>query len=129
MPKMSALELRDLLTAHRWDSMSAITASKLSEERATSLDYYQGDMSKYMPAPAGRPSGCARSRAGDRLRQPCLYAGQPGLPDPVRLHQGFASQQERHRQSLLGESRAKGARDLSRPAARGPGRSALYAGC
>ena len=54
MPKMSELELRDLLTAQRWDSMSAITASKLSEERATSLDYYQGDMSKYMPAPAGR---------------------------------------------------------------------------
>jgi hypothetical protein len=54
MPKISALELRDLLTAQRWDSMSAITASKLSEERATSLDYYQGDMSKYMAAPAGR---------------------------------------------------------------------------
>ena len=54
MPKMSELELRDLLTAQRWDSMSAITASKLSEERATSLDYYQGDMSKYTPAPAGR---------------------------------------------------------------------------
>ena len=54
MPKMSELELRDLLTAQRWDSMSAMTASKLSEERATSLDYYQGDMSKYMPAPAGR---------------------------------------------------------------------------
>jgi hypothetical protein len=51
---MDVLELRALLTAQRWDSMSAITASKLSEERATSLDYYQGDMSKYMPAPAGR---------------------------------------------------------------------------
>src|SRR6202047_2094145 len=45
--------------------------------------------------------------AGDRLRQPCLYAGQPGLPDPVRLHQGFVAQQERHRQSLLGERRAE----------------------
>jgi hypothetical protein len=51
---MSAQELRDLLTAQRWDSMSAITASKLSEERATALDYYQGDMSKNMPAPDGR---------------------------------------------------------------------------
>jgi hypothetical protein len=51
---MSALELRAILTAQRWDSMSAITASKLSEERATSLDYYQGDMSKYLPAIDGR---------------------------------------------------------------------------
>jgi hypothetical protein len=51
---MDALELRSLLSAQRWDSMSAITASKLSEERATALHYYQGDLSKYMPAPAGR---------------------------------------------------------------------------
>jgi hypothetical protein len=54
MPKMDAIELRSLLTAQRWDSMSAITASKLSEERALSLDYYQGDMSRNMPAADGR---------------------------------------------------------------------------
>jgi hypothetical protein len=54
MPKMSAIDLRALLQAERTDAMSAITASKLSEERATALDYYQGDMSKSMPAPDGR---------------------------------------------------------------------------
>jgi hypothetical protein len=54
MPKMSALSLRALLVAERWDAMSAITASKLSEERATALNYYQGDMSVSMPAPEGR---------------------------------------------------------------------------
>ena len=54
MPRMTAIELRALLTAQRSDAMSAITASKLSEERATALDYYQGDMAKSMPAPDGR---------------------------------------------------------------------------
>jgi hypothetical protein len=54
MPKMTELELRAILTAHRTDSMSAIVASKLAEERATALDYYQGDMSKTMPSTAGR---------------------------------------------------------------------------
>ena len=156
MPKMSELELRGLLTAQRWDSMSAITASKFSEERATSFDYYQGDMSKYMPAPDGRSKavsmdtsdtieghdadadghlrrrrrGCAfrsdraagrgRCRAGDRLRQPRIHAGQSGLPDPVCLHQGCAAQQERHRQGLLGKRGAERARrpiSTSRPEA------------
>jgi hypothetical protein len=54
MPRMSALDIRALLNAERTDAMSAITASKLAEQRATALDYYQGDMSKYMPAPDGR---------------------------------------------------------------------------
>jgi hypothetical protein len=54
MPRMMPTELRALLTAERWDAMSAITASKLSEERSTALNYYQGDMSKTMPAPDGR---------------------------------------------------------------------------
>src|SRR5690349_10468272 len=54
MPRMTALELRALLAAQRTDAMSAISASKLSEERATALDYYQGDMAKSMPAPDGR---------------------------------------------------------------------------
>src|SRR5260370_40928778 len=63
MPKMSALSLRALLVAERWDAMSAITASKLSEERATALDYYQGDMSKSMPAPDGRSKAVSSDTA------------------------------------------------------------------
>jgi hypothetical protein len=54
MPKMTEQELRAILAAHRTDSMSAIVASKLAEERATALDYYQGDMSRTMPAAPGR---------------------------------------------------------------------------
>jgi hypothetical protein len=54
MPRMTALDLRVLLVAQRADAMSAIAASKLSEERSTALDYYQGEMAKSMPAPDGR---------------------------------------------------------------------------
>jgi hypothetical protein len=63
MPRMTELELRTILTAHRADSMSAIVASKLAEERATALDYYQGDMSKTMPAPPGRSKAVSTDTA------------------------------------------------------------------
>jgi hypothetical protein len=63
MPKMSAISLRALLNAERTDAMSAITASKLAEQRATALDYYQGDMSKYMPAPDGRSKAVSTDTA------------------------------------------------------------------
>jgi hypothetical protein len=54
MPKMSAIDLRALLSAERYDALSAMAASKLSDERASALNYYMGDMSKDMPAPDGR---------------------------------------------------------------------------
>src|ERR1700730_12047003 len=54
MPKMSPGELRALLAAEKADALSAMSASKLSEERAAALDYYLGDMSRDMPAPDGR---------------------------------------------------------------------------
>jgi hypothetical protein len=54
MPKMSNADLRALLTAEKADALSAMSASKLSEERATALDYYLGDMNRDMPAPDGR---------------------------------------------------------------------------
>jgi hypothetical protein len=54
MPKMSPGDLRALLAAERADALSAMSASKLSEERAAALDYYLGDMSRDMPAPDGR---------------------------------------------------------------------------
>ncbi len=59
MPRMMPTELRALLTAERWDAMSAITASKLSEERSTALDYYQGDMSKTCRRRTAAPMRCA----------------------------------------------------------------------
>ena len=54
MPKMSPGDLRALLAAEKADALSALSASKLSEERAAALDYYLGDMSRDMPAPEGR---------------------------------------------------------------------------
>jgi hypothetical protein len=54
MPKMSDADLRALLAAEKADALSAMAASKLSEERAAALDYYLGDMSRDMPAPDGR---------------------------------------------------------------------------
>src|SRR5262249_36980206 len=54
MPKISSADLRALLAAERADALSAMSASKLSEERAAALDYYLGDMNRDMPAPDGR---------------------------------------------------------------------------
>src|SRR5262249_6307852 len=54
MPKLSPAELRALLAAEKTDALSAMSASKLTEERAAALDYYLGDMSRDMPAPDGR---------------------------------------------------------------------------
>ena len=54
MPKLTASDLRTLLAAEKADALSAVSASKLSEERAAALDYYLGDMARDMPAPDGR---------------------------------------------------------------------------
>src|SRR5262245_40055473 len=54
MAKMSAGDLKALLSAERYDALSAMAASKLSDERASALNYYMGNMSKDMPAPDGR---------------------------------------------------------------------------
>src|SRR5262245_36458260 len=54
MAKMSAGDLKALLAAERYDALSAMAASKLSDERASALNYYMGNMSKDMPAPDGR---------------------------------------------------------------------------
>ena len=54
MPAFSRGDLKAMLAAAKADAMSAMAASKLSEERAKALDYYLGDMSADMPAPDGR---------------------------------------------------------------------------
>jgi hypothetical protein len=56
MPKMEITELRSLLAAEKADALAAVTSSKLSNDRATALDYYNGDMSVDMPALPGRSS-------------------------------------------------------------------------
>jgi len=45
-----------MLAAEKADALSAMAASKLSDDRAKALDYYMGDMSVDMPAIPGRSS-------------------------------------------------------------------------
>ena len=54
IPKMSAIDLKALLSAERYDALSAMAASKLSDERASALNYYMGNMARDMPATDGR---------------------------------------------------------------------------
>jgi hypothetical protein len=55
MPRMSAGELKALLAAGHYDALSAMMASKLSDERATVLNYYMGNSRsnwRHRPPPA-----------------------------------------------------------------------------
>jgi hypothetical protein len=54
MPKMPVSELKAMLTAEKLDALAAMRASRLSAERANAMDYYNGDMSRDMPAQDGR---------------------------------------------------------------------------
>jgi hypothetical protein len=54
MSKMTVLDLKALLAAEKSDALAAISAARLSEERADAMDYYLGDMRKDMPAQDGR---------------------------------------------------------------------------
>jgi hypothetical protein len=54
MPKMPMSKLKTMLTAEKMDALAAMRASKLSAERAHAMDYYNGDMSRDMPAQDGR---------------------------------------------------------------------------
>lgn len=50
MPKMTETELKALLDAEKSDALSAMRASKLSEDRAQAMDYYNGLMTDMLPA-------------------------------------------------------------------------------
>lgn len=54
MPKMSPAELKSLLASEKSDALAAVSSGKLTQERADSMDYYLGDMSKDMPTQDGR---------------------------------------------------------------------------
>jgi hypothetical protein len=128
MSKISLVDLRALLAAEKADALSAMSASKLSEERSRALDYYLGDMSRDMPAPEGR-SKAVSSDVADTIEglMPTLMeifcggdevvrfdATEPGFSSPLFLHQGCTALQGRHRQGVVGDARGDGARDLLR---------------
>lgn len=54
MPQKTLDELSAILEAEKADALSAVNASKLSEERSRAMDYYMGDMSSDMTAPPDR---------------------------------------------------------------------------
>ncbi len=54
MSKMSPLELKTMLASEKSSAMAAISAANLMEDRADAMDYYNGNMSKDMPAQEGR---------------------------------------------------------------------------
>jgi hypothetical protein len=54
MAKMPMTELKSMLAAEKADALAAFTAAQLSQDRATAMEYYLGDMSQDMPAVDGR---------------------------------------------------------------------------
>lgn len=54
MAKMDLLELKSVLAAEKSDAMAALVAAQLSQDRATAMEYYLGDMTQDMPVPDGR---------------------------------------------------------------------------
>jgi hypothetical protein len=86
MPKMPTSELRAMLTAEKLDALAAMRASKLSAERAHAMDYYNGDMSRDMPAQDGRSRAVSTDVADtiDGL-MPSLMEIFAGSDDVVRF--------------------------------------------
>jgi hypothetical protein len=86
MPKMSTSELKAMLTAEKLDALAAMRASKLSAERAHAMDYYNGDMSRDMPAQDGRSRAVSTDVADtiDGL-MPSLMEIFAGSDDVVRF--------------------------------------------
>jgi len=54
MPKMSVSDLKPLLASERSNAIASMSDGKINQERSDALDYYNGDMSKDMPAQDGR---------------------------------------------------------------------------
>jgi hypothetical protein len=52
--KIPLSELKAILAAEKADALAAMTATRLSQQRADAMDYYLGDMAKDMPAIEGR---------------------------------------------------------------------------
>src|SRR5258708_3753054 len=86
MTKMPSSELKAMLAAEKMDALAAMRASKLSSERAHAMDYYNGDMSRDMPAADGRSRAVSTDVADtiDGL-MPSLMEIFAGSDDVVRF--------------------------------------------
>lgn len=86
MPKLSSADLKSILAAQKADALSAMQASKLSNERANAMDYYMGDVSKEMPSLTGR-SKAVSSDVSDTIEglMPSLMEVFCGSNDVVKF--------------------------------------------
>ena len=100
MSKMSDLELKSVLAAEKSDALAALVAAQLSQDRATAMEYYLGDMSQDMPASDGR-SQAVSTDVSDTIEglMPALmdiFAGSDEVVrfEPVGPEDEEAAQQE-----------------------------------
>jgi hypothetical protein len=54
MAKMSALDVKTMLSAEKASALAGMSAAQLMQDRADAMDYYLGHMHKDMPAQDGR---------------------------------------------------------------------------
>jgi len=100
MSKLSAAQLKVMLAAEKSDALSAMTADKLSTERASAMSYYLGDVSKDIPAANGRSKAVSFDVADtiEGLMPPLMevFAGGDEVVrfDPVGQEDEKAAEQE-----------------------------------
>jgi hypothetical protein len=84
--RKSTQDLKAMLEAEKLDAMAAVRASKLSSERTQAMDYYNGDMSRDMPAQDGR-SRAVSSDVSDTVEglMPSLMEIFAGSDEVVRF--------------------------------------------
>jgi hypothetical protein len=100
MPKMTELELKSILAAEKADALAALVAAQLSQDRATAMEYYLGDMTQDMPTVDGRSTAVSTDVA-DTIEglMPALmdiFAGSDEVVrfEPVGPEDEEAAQQE-----------------------------------
>jgi hypothetical protein len=97
---MGLLELKSMLASEKSDALAALVAAQLSQDRATAMEYYLGEMSQDMPTVAGRSSAVSTDVA-DTIEglMPALmdiFAGSDEVVrfEPVGPEDEEAAQQE-----------------------------------
>jgi len=100
MAKMDLGELKSVLASEKANALAALVAAQLSQDRATAMEYYLGDMSQDMPAVDGRSSAVSTDVA-DTIEglMPALmdiFAGSDEVVrfEPVGPEDEEAAQQE-----------------------------------
>jgi hypothetical protein len=100
LPKIDIPTLKTMLASERSNALAAIEAEKLSNARSDAMDYYNGDMSKDMPAADGRSQAVSTDVAdtieGLMPNLMDIFAGSDEVVrfEPVSAEDEEAAQQE-----------------------------------